>query len=115
MSTAGVVLAASRALLADGPTGWRAAAVATLTRQALETGLEVYGRDVAPGTERATMHVQLLCLPSFAGPDVAGLAASTWVSLSGVVHARTYELAPTADELRQWADNVDAVLGGLTS
>ena len=116
MSDAELLLAAARALLADGSVaGWRAHAVATLSRQALEAGIDAYWREVAPGTEQASMNVQFLCLPVYAGSYVGGLASTTWKSLSGVVHVRAYDLAPTADELRGWADNVDAVLAGLAA
>jgi hypothetical protein len=116
MSDAELILAAARQLMTDGSVaGWRAQAVATLSRQALEAGIDAYWRDVAPGTEEASMNVQLLCLPVYAGSYVGGLAATTWKSLTGVVHVRAYDLAPTADELQGWADNVDAVLAGLAA
>jgi hypothetical protein len=101
-------------MLASGSvSGWRAQAVATLTRQALETGIDAYWADVAPGAQRATMNVQLLCLPVYAGTDVAGLAGAAWSALSSVCHVRAYDLSPTADELRRWVDDVETVVLSL--
>jgi hypothetical protein len=109
------LLAAARLLLisAPSPAGWRPNAIATLTRQALEAGIDAYWQRVASGTEQAHRSVQLLCLPVYAGDDLGGLASLTWVSLSGVCHVRAYDLAPSGDELARWADNVDRVLAGL--
>jgi hypothetical protein len=101
-------------MLASGPiSGWRTQAIATLTRQALETSIDAYWADIAPGAERATMNVQLLCLPLYAGAEVAGLAGAAWSALSGVCHVRAYDLSPTADELRRWVNDVDTVIASL--
>lgn len=69
---------------------------------------------MAPGTEaEKNRTVQLLCLPVYAGEEIGGLASTTWVSLSSACHVRSYDLAPTGDELARWADNVAQVLTGL--
>jgi hypothetical protein len=61
----------------------------------------------APGLESATMRCQLLCLTHFLGDaDLAGRVHVTWEGLSRSCHIRTYELAPTADELQGWLEIV---------
>jgi hypothetical protein len=109
------LLTAARRLLVSQPVvdGWRACAVATLTRQALEVGIDAFWRRVAPGTEAENRTVQLLCLPVYAGEEIGGLASTTWVSLSSACHVRGYDLVPSSDELARWADNVEHVLVGL--
>ncbi len=114
MSAAFSLLEAGRSLLgSSGGEGWRPWAVATLTRQALEAGLDAYWAAVARGAEEANRTVQLLCLPVYAGADLGGLAFATWTALSSVCHVRAYDIAPTPDELARWADNVERVLDGL--
>lgn len=113
--TASQLLAAARLLLdrAGVAVGWRAVAVAALARQALETAIDdLWGREAA-GTEQASRHTQLLCLPSYADEAIAELAASTWVSLSGACHVRAYDLAPSADELSRWLSDTGTVIAGL--
>jgi hypothetical protein len=84
---------------------------ALLARQALESALDEFWRQRAPGLERCSMRAQLLCLPSFLHVDGHdGLAERTtyaWSRLSRACHQHVYELAPTAGELAAWIDIVD--------
>jgi hypothetical protein len=96
------------------PGGWRAVAVATLSRQALEAAIDEYWRRSAPGAEGAPRTIQLLCLPSYAEETTAELAGQTWVSLSGACHVRAYDLAPSPDELSAWLIDAGTVIAGLS-
>jgi len=109
------LLDAARSLLtaAPAPSGWQARAVATLTRQALEAALDDFWLRVAPGVEAAPRSTQLLCLPTYAGDQVAGLASTTWSSLSNACHVRAYDLAPSLDELARWLAATAQVLDAL--
>jgi hypothetical protein len=86
-------------------------ASALLARQALETALDDYWRQHAPGLERCTMRAQLLCLASYLRGDdaeyVAQRIAYAWVRLSRACHQQVYELPPTATELAAWLEIVD--------
>ena len=84
---------------------------ALLARQALESALDEFWRQHAPGVERCSMRAQLLCLPSsLQGDKTDGLAERTayaWIRLSRACHQHVYELAPTAAELVAWINIVD--------
>jgi hypothetical protein len=86
-------------------------ASALLARQALETALDDYWRQHAPGLERCSMRAQLLCLASYLRGDdaehVAERIAYAWVRLSRACHQQVYELPPTAAELSVWLEIVD--------
>jgi hypothetical protein len=110
------LLAAATKLLNDAGTraGWRAVAVAALTRQALEAAIDGYwARAAAPGAERAPRTTQLLCLPSSIDEITAEPAFQTWASLSGACHDPAYDLAPSTDELSRWLTDTGAVIAGL--
>lgn len=100
------LLAAARHLLEtpDARTvGVWARAVAYLSRQALEGYLDALWCERAPGTERVSTRAQLICLPCFLGNvDLARQITYTWNGLSQACHHHSYELAPTATELRSW-------------
>lgn len=65
-----------------GPTLW-ARCSALLTRQALETALDDFWRQLAPEVEHASRHSQLLCLGSYLGePPLAAGVAHVWSALS---------------------------------
>ena len=83
-------------------------ATAVLARQALERGLiETLSAEVE-GIQRAPVQAQLLCLRIFmedtATADEVNLA---WWALSRACHHLSYELPPTAAELRALIDVVD--------
>ena len=83
-------------------------AAAVLARQALERGLiEVLSAKVA-GIQQAPVRSQLLCLRIVL--DDAAIADDVtvaWWALSRACHHLSYELPPTAAELRAWIDVVD--------
>lgn len=91
---------------------------ALLARQALETALDDYWRQHAPGLERCSMHAQLLCLPQFlhgdTAEDLAERTAYAWVRLSRACHQHAYELPPTAAELGAWIEIVDQFLASAS-
>ena len=77
-------------------------AAAVLARQALERGLtEVLSAQVQ-GIQRAPVRSQLLY--DTATADEVNVA---WWALSRACHHLSYELPPTAAELRTWIDVVD--------
>ena len=115
--TASQLLTAARILSqrAGVVAGWRAVAVAALSRQALETAIDDLWRREAPGAEHAARQTQLLCLPCYADEAISELAASTWVSLSSACHVRAYDLAPSGDELVRWLADTGTVVAGLAA
>jgi len=103
------LLRAADALLTGATPGmgrcWQRACAAFL-RTALEQILRAYWRHRAPSVAVATMRSQLIILPVVAGDTVAGVARRAWNGLSRAVHHHTYELPPTAAELRGWYEDV---------
>jgi hypothetical protein len=113
------LLAAARSLLErpDARTAglWPRAA-AHLARQALELLLDDFWRKKAPGTESTSTRAQLICLSSYLGGDgLASRVAFAWNALSHACHHHSYELAPTAPELRVWLGTVDELRGNLAN
>lgn len=102
------ILAAADAIVRPGQSGrvhgWpRVAAV--LARHAIEEALRQYWALREPGMERCTWHAQLLCLTAYlSNRDLAHETAAAWSDLSRACHHHPYELAPTADELRDLLD-----------
>jgi hypothetical protein len=86
-------------------------ATAVLARQALERGLTEVLSAKVEGIKRAPVRAQLLCLRIFledtATADEVNLA---WWALSRACHHLSYELPPTAVELRALIDVVDRFL-----
>jgi hypothetical protein len=105
------LLAAARHLLEtqDAKTvGVWARAVAYLSRQALEAYLDELWLERAPGTEKTSMRAQLVCLPCYLGSEaLARKVTYTWNALSQACHHRSYELAPTLNELASWLEVLD--------
>lgn len=91
-----------------GTVGLWPRATAVLTRQALERGLTEALSAKVGGIQRAPVRAQLLCLrillEDTATADEVNLA---WWALSRACHHLSYELPPTAAELRAWIDVVD--------
>jgi hypothetical protein len=83
-------------------------ATAVLARQALERGLTDVLSAKVGGIQRAPVRAQLLCLRIFlddtATADEVNLA---WWALSRACHHLSYELPPTAAELRALIEIVD--------
>lgn len=83
-------------------------ATAVLARQALERGLTEVLSARVDGIQRAPVRAQLLCLRVLlddkATADDVNVA---WWALSRACHHLSYELPPTAAELRAWIDVVD--------
>jgi hypothetical protein len=112
------LLAAARDMLArpadNGIGGWPRA-VALLTRQALEQGLDVFWRTTpaTAGLEKCTTKTQLTCLPTYLESGLAREICYVWAALSSACHYRSYELAPTAGQLGGWIDTVGRLLEAL--
>jgi len=83
-------------------------ATAVLARQALERGLTEALSPNVNGIEQASVRARLLCLRIFlddtATADEVNVA---WWALSRACHHLSYELPPTAAELRALIDIVD--------
>jgi tRNA U34 5-methylaminomethyl-2-thiouridine-forming methyltransferase MnmC len=91
-------------------------ACAALLRLALEQALRDYWQHRARSVAAAKMRAQLLILPVVAGDGAAAATARrAWNELSRAVHHHTYELPPTAAELRGWHDDVLQLLDHLRS
>lgn len=114
MNDAAELLAAARDLVnrADAATAslWPRAA-AFLARQALETAMTGLWLAKLPALARCSMRAQLLSLlTAVAEPSAARRARHAYSVLSRACHHFAYDLAPTADELRTWIDEVDHVI-----
>ncbi|MGW5463746.1 hypothetical protein [Streptomyces sp. NPDC003996] len=90
-------------------------AAALLLRHALEEALRSYWRGVRPQLARMPTHAQVLCLESYAGPEAARRWSSVWSNLSQACHYHGYELSPVPAELRDWREEVAAVISLLPS
>jgi hypothetical protein len=92
----------------SGTVGLWPRATAVLTRQALERALTEVLSAKVDGIGRASVRAQLLCLrillDDTATADEVNVA---WWALSRACHHLSYELPPTAAELRTWIDVVD--------
>jgi hypothetical protein len=85
------------------------AAVTVLLRQALERSLTALWRAKAPPMEQLSHRVQLLSLRRFIDRDLAASVDHTWYALSRACHQGGYDLPPTATELANWYETVEAL------
>jgi len=90
-------------------------ACAFLMRMALELSIADFWASNAPGVESSSMRAQLLCLREYSDRQLAALADSVWAALSNACHYHSYDVEPTAAELRAWHDQVTDVCGALAS
>ncbi|MGW5480909.1 hypothetical protein [Streptomyces sp. NPDC004008] len=90
-------------------------AAALLLRHALEEALRSYWQRVRPQLARVPTHAQVLCLESYAGTEAARRWSSVWSTLSQACHYHGYELSPIPAELRDWREEVAAVISLLPS
>src|SRR5258707_15514634 len=88
-------------------------ACAWLIRMALEKALDDYWAHVLPAAAECGMRPQLLLLPRFADRTTAEEARDAWLGLARATHHHTYDLAPTATELRRWHSQVSRVVARL--
>lgn len=89
---------------------------AAFLRIALERALTQYWRSTGrPDTAHASLRVQLLVLPVAGqqGAEAAPAARRAWYGLCRAVHHHSYELPPTAGELRGWHKDVALVVEQL--
>jgi hypothetical protein len=111
------MLTAARHLV-DRPTettrGLWPRAAALLGRQALELAVNDLWLNLEPGVEMVSARAQFLCLPSYVEPSLARRVSQTWWSLTRATHHHAYDLAPTADELSTWLEDVNELLEVLT-
>ena len=83
-------------------------ATAVLARQALERGLTEVLSARVEGVQRAPVRAQLLCLRIFLNDTATANEVNlAWWALSRACHHLSYELPPTAAELRALIDVVD--------
>lgn len=87
--------------------------VAFVLRAALEEELAAFWLRVEPEVADAPMRAQLLLLWQFAGTPTSGRATDVWHELSRASHHHAYELAPEANQLRTWLDEVRHVSKAL--
>lgn len=87
-------------------------ASAILALQALEATLCSLWQRRALALDGCPARAQLLCLPRYLGDArLAARASHAWSALRRATHHHTYELAPTAGELRGWFSVVDELAG----
>lgn len=106
------LLATAETLLASmvpGTDGLWPRAATFLVRMGLEQAIADLWAEIQPGLLACPMRVQLLCLERYTDAELARRASAAWHGLSQAVHYHTYELAPTAGELRRWHDEVARV------
>ena len=78
-----------------------------LGRQAIEIAMSEFWLLRAPGAQNANWRGQFLSLPSYFGNRRLALEAfHAWSSLSGACHYDSYELSPSAIDLRNWLEVV---------
>jgi hypothetical protein len=98
------------------PAGWWPKACACLIRLALEAGIDTYLDHTKPRVPRcASRRAKLLMLRRHTNRDVARRARYAWAALSRATHHHSYELAPTAAELRHLHREVRTIIEGLGS
>jgi hypothetical protein len=107
-----VLLGAADLLLSESRVGLEGrwpAAVTVLLRQSLERSLTALWRSKAPAMEQQPYRVQLLSLRRFIDRDLAASADHAWHALSRACHEGGYDLPPTATELANWYETVEAL------
>lgn len=82
------------------PGGNSARAAAVLARQALEEIVDERCAAVATGLVRPSMRSRLIILTVLDGDAVGASAQTAWDGLSRACHHHSYELQPTAGEVR---------------
>lgn len=92
-------------------TGLWPRASALLGRRALEFTVQRVWERRTLDLQTCPMRVQLICLRTYLGDaDLAARAGHAWSALSRASHHHTYELAPTAEELRGWLSVVEELI-----
>lgn len=118
-SDAGALIDAARRMLArpdPNTAGIWPRGAALLTHQALETALQEFWRQRAPGLAKCSWWSQLLCQREFLRRDELGRrVAYAWVGLSQACHYHAYELPPTAGELQSWMETVSELIAAVRS
>jgi len=82
------------------PGGHSARAAAVLARQALEEIVDERCASIALGMGRPSMRSKLIILTALDVATVGACAQTAWDSLSRACHHHSYELQPTAGEVR---------------
>ncbi len=86
-------------------------AVALIGRQALEEGLDQFWDGELAQMKDASRRTQTLCLNQFMrDPELSDGIKEAWSSLTRACHHHPYELSPTASELKNWLEEVEALL-----
>lgn len=85
----------------------RLLAAALLLRQALEDAIDQHWARTVPAMAKVSGRAQLISLPFYVDPRLAGQVAYAWCRLSTVCHHDAYELPPSLEELERLADIVD--------
>ncbi len=93
------------------PGACAARAAAVVARQVLEDAVERRCRELAGTSARPTFRSQLILLRELGDPVVADNARVAWDGLSRACHHHSYELQPTAREVRGLVDVVRNVGG----
>lgn len=95
---------------------WWPKATALLLRLALEEAVNEYWQRVSPAVAKhATFRAKLLLMRRRCDRTTARAAAYSWAVLSRALHYRSYELDPTATELRRLHDAVGKIVAVLAA
>lgn len=79
---------------------------AFLIRLALEHAVADFWARRVPQMRACSMRAQLVCLREYVEGDLAERVHAVWAGLSRACHFHSYELGPTAAELRAWHTEV---------
>jgi hypothetical protein len=90
--------------------GWWSRAAAVVARQALERAIADLLERRGAVVDDAPLRAQLVVLPRAMDERLAQEARGTWTELSAATHIHSYELPPTAGEMRLWMDVVERVV-----
>ncbi len=82
------------------PGGYAPRAAAVLARQAFEEIVDQQCLAVAPGLGQPSMRSKLIIVGALVGSEVGERAQTAWDGLSQACHHHSYELQPTAWEVR---------------
>jgi hypothetical protein len=88
----------------------RLLAAALLLRQALEDAIDAYWDQTVPALQDVSARAQLISLPFYLGPRLAGDVTYAWNRLSVAGHHGTYQLPPAPGDLRNIARTIDHLI-----
>lgn len=93
------------------PTATWARAVAVLARQSIERGLDDFWSVVEPTMSgQRNKRASFLCLGNYLPADHAADGYFSWIVLSRACHYQSYDVEPSATEVREWLAGAEKFL-----